>query len=85
MNRIHRSNLLAALYMFAAHYHSGQWSRGYSLLCRTDKAIRRHTGIGPRLGYWESELRWESPKPASDRSDMVNKYWELVDLYGDSV
>lgn len=85
MIRIHRTNRLAAIYMFAAHYHSGQASRGYRLLCTTGKAIKRHMGIEPRLGYWESELRIESPKKARYRSDMVNQYWELVDLYADKV
>lgn len=32
---------LLAIYQFCADYHSGQWSRGYRLLCATDKALRR--------------------------------------------
>lgn len=29
-----RFNLIAALYAFCTHYHSGQWSRGYRIFSR---------------------------------------------------
>ena len=32
---------LLAIYQFCADYHSGQWSRGYRLLCRTHTALKR--------------------------------------------
>lgn len=32
---------LVALAHFANEYHSGQWSRGYRLLCRTTRALAR--------------------------------------------
>jgi hypothetical protein len=50
---------IAAIYTFAAHYHSGQGSRGYRLMCRAETAWRRHAGIGPRLEYWESVVELE--------------------------
>jgi hypothetical protein len=31
---------------FCAHYHSGQWSRGYRLACRLIKRIARHGKAG---------------------------------------
>jgi len=46
-------NLTGAIYTFCAHYHSGQWSRGYRLLCTADAAFVRKAGISSRLGYWE--------------------------------
>ena len=51
-----RAATVAAVYTFAAHYHSGQWSRGYRLLCLAERAWRRRAGVGPRLDYWESLL-----------------------------
>ena len=42
---IKRRNFLLALYWFCAHYHSGQWSRGYRLLCRAGKRLREEYDI----------------------------------------
>jgi len=53
-------NTIAAIYTFAAHHHGGQWSRGYRLLCQSEKAWKRHAGIGPRLEYWEQCLEDET-------------------------
>lgn len=30
------------LFVFAMDYHSGQWSRGYRLLCRCQRRLRRY-------------------------------------------
>lgn len=35
MRKIHKSDYFE-LAIFCAHYHSGQWSRGYRLLCKLD-------------------------------------------------
>jgi hypothetical protein len=32
---------LATIYQFCADYHSGQWSRGYRLLCIIGKKLRK--------------------------------------------
>jgi len=82
---IPRSVLYAALYTFAAHYYSGQWSRGYRLLCRADKAYQRYAGITPRLEYWEAEIYRQRSMLGKDRSDLVNLYFYFVDTYGDLV
>ncbi len=34
--------LIRALYHLASDWHSGQWSRGYRLLCRTYNYARKH-------------------------------------------
>lgn len=57
------SNLAAALYTFAAHYHSGQWSRGYRLLCAAERAWKRRAGIGPRLEWWERVIETNPTHP----------------------
>lgn len=36
------TTLVRALYHLAAEWHSGQWSRGYRLLCRVQRYARRH-------------------------------------------
>jgi|ETNvirnome_2_300_1030623.scaffolds.fasta_scaffold02216_2 hypothetical protein len=69
----------AALYTFAAHYHSGQWSRGYRLLCYAERAWQRRTGIGPRLDYWERVLDTDPAAP------LTLKYHYLATRYGGSV
>lgn len=35
-------DLIRALYWLAYEYHSGQWSRGYRLLCRVQRYARKH-------------------------------------------
>ena len=74
-----KATTIAAIYTFAAHYHSGQWSRGYALLCAADRAWRRHAGIGPRLDYWESQLD-ENPK-----GDIARLYNHFGETYGEVV
>jgi hypothetical protein len=49
-----RFDLYGAIYLFCARYHSGQWSRGYRLLCRLETAGYR-PGIGIQSGRFESE------------------------------
>ena len=43
-----RFNKLAAIWLLCRNYHSGQWSRGYKLLCKIEKA-----GFNPGLGLRE--------------------------------
>lgn len=35
-------DVIRAIYQLAYEYHSGQWSRGYRLLCRVQRYARRH-------------------------------------------
>jgi hypothetical protein len=65
---------LAAIYTFCVHYHSGQWSRGYRLLCRSGKAWERYSMIRPRVDYWETQI---------DKPDtlLAQAYNYLVDNY----
>jgi hypothetical protein len=35
-------DMIRAIYQLANEYHSGQWSRGYRLLCRVQQYARRH-------------------------------------------
>lgn len=72
---------IAAIYTFCAHYHSGQWSRGYRILCRADAAWQRHTGISPRLEYWE--LLVSNPRYA--KSEVATKYRHLVEQHSSNV
>ena len=87
---------VAAVYTFAAHYHSGQWSRGYRLLCAADKAWRRKAGIGPRLDYWEAAIkRYQTAMIATTRGnfadyasgnhEMARKYTALVATHGKAI
>ena len=69
---------IAAVYTFCAHYHSGQWSRGYRLLCRAERAWRRKAGIGPRLDYWESLVE-------SSDNEVGRLYRYLEAHYGESM
>ena len=83
--RYPRPVVLAALYTFAAHYHSGQWSRGYRLLSRAGRAWKRTAGIEPRLDYWERLVERDRSQMFSNRSKVGQLYWYLVDEYGDSI
>ena len=69
----------AALYTFAAHYHSGQWSRGYRLLCSAERAWRRRAGIRPRLDYWERVIE------SNPDAEISVKYRALVERHGGCV
>ena len=62
---------IAAIYTFAAHYRSGQWSRGYRLLCRARRAWKRRTAIEPRLDYWEGLIK------SSPDSEVTRLYRKL--------
>lgn len=44
-------NLTRVLYHLTADYHSGQWSRGYRLLCRCQRRLKRNQRF-PSV-YWE--------------------------------
>lgn len=37
-----KPNLIRALYRLSSDWHSGQWSRGYRLLCRVYNYAQRH-------------------------------------------
>lgn len=76
---------IAAIYTFAAHYHSGQWSRGYRLLCRARRAWLRRAGIEPRLDYWERVIEQETAKPISERGELSNLYFTLAERYGNEI
>jgi hypothetical protein len=69
---------LAALYTFCSDYHSGQWSRGYRLLCRTAKAWKRHAGIDTRLEYWQCMVRMHD-------NPIAREYFRLVEAHGEDV
>lgn len=69
---------IAAVYTFAAHYHSGQFSRGYRLLCRAGVAWERRAGIEPRLGYWETLI-------AAGDNPVAELYEKLAERYGGEV
>ncbi len=74
-----RQSTIAAVYTFAAHYHSGQWSRGYRLLCAADRAWRRKTGLRPRLGYWERLIQQETDTEVSSMyRRLENNYREAM-------
>jgi hypothetical protein len=52
-----RFDLYGALYLFLTQYHSGQWSRGYRLLCRLQR--RYKPGLTVQSGRFETpEMRW---------------------------
>jgi hypothetical protein len=65
---------IAALYTFAAHYHSGQWSRGYRLLCMAERAWERRAKIGVRLDYWEREVTREGSRLKEIYDHLVSEY-----------
>lgn len=75
----------AALYTFCAHYHSGQFSRGYRLLCAAARAWKRRTGIGPRLDYWEMIIN-KTPRADTPRGNQIrDTYNHLAAHYADQV
>lgn len=48
--------ITATLYLLCMDYHSGQYSRGYRLLCRLQRRMIRH-GI-PFGEVYDAALRW---------------------------
>jgi hypothetical protein len=87
---------IAAVYTFAAHYHSGQGSRGYRLLCAAERAWKRHAGVGPRLADWEAAVnRYQKAMRATHSGDFADyaygnhelgqKYAHLAAHYGNRV
>lgn len=62
---------LFILLYFCNDYHSGQWSRGYKLMCKTQKALRRRNLIP--IIHSDSLLR------------QTTLYKELVEKYGDKI
>ena len=54
MNKLQRTYVI---YRFASDYHSGQWSRGYRLLSRCQKALRRYLPTSP-INRWLTMQRW---------------------------
>lgn len=62
---------LYAIMYFCNTYHSGQWSRGYKLMCLAQKLLKRKglsTTISPRSWIYETET-----------------YKKLEDKYGDKI
>lgn len=39
---MHHYAYLTAVYWLASHYHSGQWSKGYRLMCIAQERQRQH-------------------------------------------
>jgi len=79
------TDLLLALYALGAHFHSGQGSRGYRISCRAQRALQRRNPSTDWLAVIEYLIDTDSPKRPEHRRAAVNKYWELVDVYGDSI
>ena len=52
-------DFLVALYHFGAYYHSGQWSRGYRLMCQAATYLKREYGVNVTL---DDCLTWEQAK-----------------------
>ena len=75
---------LLAIYAFGAHFHSGQWSRGYRLMCRAQKALKQRNDID-WLALIERLIETDSPKANEYRRKAVQLYWELVDHHSDNV
>lgn len=60
-----RDNLLAALIIFGAHCHSGQWSRGYRLMCRAQTAWDRRNRRSFPFDYYEETVAADPEHPVS--------------------
>ena len=59
------NNTLTTIYVFCSDYHSGQWSRGYRLLCR----IHNYLGISHLSDGYIDELR-----DTDTYRELVSKY-----------
>lgn len=66
---------LLCLAYFGMNYHSGQWSRGYKLMCRAQKLLRRK-GLSTQLSI-------SCDHPQSIENDKF--YQRLVENYGEKV
>ena len=70
-----------ALIYFCNSYHSGQWSRGYRLLCRAKNALKR---------YDKSEFSIVSNRvletPIEIMAEPIRRYYaELIKNYADEM
>lgn len=68
---------LVILRVFAMDYHSGQWSRGYLLLCKATKRL-------------EEVFSWKERNPVyidsiSNAARRTKLYKDLVEKYGDKI
>lgn len=70
---------IAALYTFCAHYHSGQRSRGYRILCAAKRAWEKKGGIDPRLDFWEMLVKHK------EENEVQAIYRRLVRNHKDNV
>ena len=70
----HDFDFNAALYAFLSSYHSGQWSRGYRLLCKLEGTNGRRFNPG---------LLWRGYQSLSD--DGKEYYRQLKKRYADAV
>ena len=70
---------LAALYMFCAHYHSGQGSRGYRVMNSALLALERRGVALPLAGVWGRAIK------APEDSPLKAHYYALVREFGDYI
>ena len=63
---------LAAIYVFCANYHSGQWSRLYRLMCRISATLSDNA--------WEA-IQDGTGRAAEDWEDAREVYLTLVANY----
>jgi len=75
---------LMAIYALGTHYHSGLNSRGYRLACRAARLLNR-IETKDWLAEAERLIKRDAPISASSRCDVARIYWDLVDLYSDSI
>ena len=78
-NRYKKTIRLVTLFNFCHDYHSGQWSRLYRLLCRTDRALERHLKAMYQGYYWSAANKGLTLVRYND--DRL--YQDLVEKYGD--
>lgn len=62
-----RFDLYGALWVVCSRCHSGQWSRGYQILCRLDRA-----GYKPGIGLQQG--RFESPEQRALARELFYRY-----------
>lgn len=76
---------LVALYAFGAHYHSGQWSRGYRISCQAQALLRRDYGDCDHLAPIERQIALEEETGPKGITKATRLYWRLADQYGNAV